>query len=167
MRPWFALASGAALYALAVLWSGMQLPPEGVPRHFDAAGLADSFGSRSEALSSHIAFGGIMLGLGIGTVCLARWGPLRLVNIPHKNYWLRVDRRPVFRRMLANDLGIMMGCTLGFLGLIPLGSVFALQFDPVGLPGVVMWLAFAVYMIALFVWCGWLTMRRYKPARSA
>jgi hypothetical protein len=167
MRPWLALAAGSALYALAVLWSATRLPPDGVPRHFDASGLADSFSSRSEVLGSHITFGGIMLGLGVGTVCLARWGSLRLVNIPHKDYWLRDGRRPAFRRMLANDLGVMMGGTLGFLGLIPLGSVYALQFDPVGLPGSVMWLAFAAYMIALFGWCGWLAMRRYKPATTA
>ncbi len=77
----------AVVYALAVWWAAVRLPVDDVPLHFGASGLADAFGTRAEALAGHIGFGMLMVGLGVASIVLARRGPLRLVNMPYKDYW--------------------------------------------------------------------------------
>lgn len=163
MRAWAALAAGGVLYAAAVLWSVPRLPRNGVPLHFDADGTADRFGSRAEALTAQVLIGVVMLGLGVGVVCLVRWGPLTLVNVPHKTYWTSAERRPRLRRMLALDVGVLMGATLAAMALLPVATVAALGSDPVGLPPSVLWSVVGGYVLAVLLWCGWSGRYRYRP----
>lgn len=163
VRPWLALATSGVLYACAVVWSAARLPPDGVPLHFGADGAADRFGSRAELLTGHIVLGALMLGVGIGVVCLARWGPLSLMNVPHKDYWTSAERRPRFRRMLALDLALMMSAVIVFLGLVPVAGVAAVNADPAGLSPFALWSVVGLFVLALLLWCLWLAKYRYRP----
>jgi hypothetical protein len=119
MRAWAALASSSVLYALATAWAATQLPPDGVPLHF-GAGTANRLGSQNEAMTTSAVLGVVMLGVGVGLVLLARYGPLRAMNIPHKSYWLAEHREPEVRRMRPADMALIMSAPLVFLSLIPL-----------------------------------------------
>jgi hypothetical protein len=124
MRAWAALlASSSVLYALVTAWAATQLPPDGMPLHFDAGGTADRLGSRSEAMTTSAVLGVVMLGLGVGLVLLARYGPLRAMNIPHKPCWLAEYREPEVRRMRPGGMALIISAPLVFLSLIPLWTV--------------------------------------------
>ncbi|WP_300009070.1 hypothetical protein [Pseudonocardia sp.] len=166
MLPWIALAVSGLVYAAAVWWSTLRLPADGVPRHFDATGAADAFGSRSDVVGGFVLIGAVMLGIGVAAVCLARWGSLRLVNVPHRAYWLQGGRTPRLRRMLATDLGLLLSATVAFLAVIPLATVFALRSEPAGIPPALLWGAVGAFAAAVIAWCVWLGRYRYHPARD-
>lgn len=165
MWSWVRLAAGGVVYALAVVWAAVLLPPDGVPLHLGANGLADRIGARSEWLTSAVTLGVVVLLIGAGSVTLVRWGSLRWTNVPYKQYWTAPERRDRLRRMLATDVSGLLGATLAFLAHVPLGSVLALRSAPPGVPPAVMWSVVAAYLVSLAGWCGWMVRYRYRPPR--
>lgn len=131
-----------------------------VPLQVNAAGTANRVGSRSNALTIAAAPGIVVLGLGVGLVLLAQYGPLRAMNIPHRSYWLAEQREPEVRRMLAADIALIMSVTLVFLSLLPLGIVLAAR-D--GLSPLLVWLPIGAYVAVVLTWSGWLARYRYRP----
>ncbi|SFM97260.1 hypothetical protein SAMN05216207_1005225 [Pseudonocardia ammonioxydans] len=164
MRSWFPLFAGALCYAAALLWAAGELPPDGVPLHFDAGGTPTSFGTRSRFLGLGALFGVIMAVVGTGTCLLAARGPLGVLNIPHKEYWTRPEHVPRLRRMLAHDMAWTFGVVLAFLSVVPLATVHAVQQQPVRLPVGPVWLTVGVLVVGLVAWCVWLARYRYRPS---
>lgn len=164
MRPWFPLLAGAALYAAALLWAAAELPPDGVPLHFDASGTPTRFGARAEFLGLGALFGAIMFLVGAGVYLLVTRGPLTVVNVPHKDYWMHPDRVPRLRRMLAHDMGWTFGAMLAFLAVVPLSTVYATREQPPQLPVGPVWSVVGVLVVGIVGWCVWLTRYRYRPA---
>ena len=160
------MAAGTLVYLASVLWTTTQLPVDGVPLHFDASGTVDRFGTRDDAISAYSVLGGLVTLIAIGSLCLARWGPLTLVNTPHKEYWTTQERRSRFRRMMTDDLGLVMGILLAYLSTIPFATAWALRSDPPALPPHLLWIPLAALVIATIVWCVWLSRVRYDPARQ-
>ena len=73
MRPGrLALVLTATTYVVALVWAGLLLPDR-VPSHFDAAGLADDWTSRTTMVAFWAAMGLLVLvGTAIWTVRLLR-----------------------------------------------------------------------------------------------
>ncbi len=165
MRGWLVVAVGAALYAGAVVWMAGQLPPTGVPVHFDASGTPDRFGSRAEAVGSAATAGAVVAAIAVAALALVRWAPVRLLNVPHREYWTAPERVDRFRRMVGRDLALLLGGTLALLSLLPIGTVLATRADPVALPGLLAW-ALAGYLVAVGLWALWVVRYRYRPDRD-
>jgi hypothetical protein len=163
MRAWAALAIGGVLHAIVTAWAVSRLPPDGVPLQFGSDGTANRVGARSEVLMISAVPGVVVLGLGIGLVLLARYGPLRALNIPHRAYWLAEGRQPEVRRMLATDMALVMGATLVFLSLIPLWIVLGAEGGGDALSPLVFWVPIGTYVAAVLIWSVWLSRYRYRP----
>ncbi|MEV1293220.1 hypothetical protein [Pseudonocardia sp. NPDC049635] len=164
MRPWFPLLVGSVFYLAALLWAATELPPDGVPLHFDAAGAPTRFGTRAEFLGFGTVVGLVMIGTGVGVYALVMRAPLNAISVPHKEYWTHPSRSARLRRMLAEDMGRLFGVIVAFLALVPVATVYATRADPVRLPAGATWLAVAVLVVGLVVWCVWQTRHRYRPA---
>jgi hypothetical protein len=164
MRDWAALAVSALVYALSVNWAAGQLPAAGVPLRFDAAGEIVRVGSRSDAVTIWIWLGVGMLALGVALVALARLGPLRIMNIPHRSYWMARQRQPAVRRMLSTDVAAIMSVTIVFLALLPLWTVQGSRATGNVVAPSLFWVPTAIYLACLVSWAVWLTLRRYRPA---
>jgi hypothetical protein len=95
-------------------------------------------------------------------ILLARRGPLGLFNFPGKPYWLAPQRRSVVRRMLATNLGLVMGATLAFLVLIPIWTVLGARDPGNAVAPVVFWVPVVCFALALFAWV-LSVRRRYRP----
>jgi hypothetical protein len=74
-------------------------------------------------MTTSAVLGVVMLGLGVGLVLLARYSPLRAMNIPHKSCWPAEHREPEVRRMRPGGTTLIMSAPLVFLSLIPLWTV--------------------------------------------
>jgi uncharacterized membrane protein len=95
-RRWHWIFGGIAFWtSLALLQNAWYYPrlPERVAIHFNAAGKADSWGSKSHATL-------LMLGLQIFlpsflllTSQLTRSLPIHCINLPHREYWLAPQRK--------------------------------------------------------------------------
>lgn len=163
MRPWFPLLAGALCYAAALLWAAAELPPDGVPMHFDPAGTPTWFGTRTQFLGLGALFGTIMAVVGTGTYLLVTRGSLATINVPHKEYWTHPERVAQLRRMLGHDMGWTFGVVLLFLSVIPLSTVHALREEPTRLPVGPVWLVVGVLVLGIIGWCVWLGRYRYRP----
>lgn len=163
MRAWVALAAGAVLYTLVAVLSAAALPAEGVPLHFTASGQADRLGTRGAAVTTWAWLGAGMLGLAVLVILVARHGPLRLLNVPHRSYWTAEQREPTLRRMLAADAAAVMGLTLAFLAVIPLWTVLGTRTPDGAVAPHVFWVPVALYLAGLVAWTVWLTRSRYRP----
>ena len=164
MRPWLPLLAGSALYAAALLWSAAELPPAGVPVHFDASGTPTRFGTRGEFLAFGTLFGALLAAVGLGTYLLVTRGPLTMVNIPHKEYWTHPERVTRLRRMLGQDMSVTFGVVLAFLAFVPVGTVHATTAQPPRLPVGPMWIVVGLLVAGLALWCVWLARYRYRPS---
>lgn len=159
---WSRLAFGAVTtaYVAVLVWLGLTLPDR-VPMHFDGAGSADSWGSRTEALALWTVLGVVMLGGGALLARHATGGDGTWLNLPHKDYWLAPERREAFRRRFEGDM-------LGFLAwtgllLVVLMLITGWAADHGGdMPGWVFWVALGGYLVGTGIWIGWL-LRRYRP----
>jgi Protein of unknown function (DUF1648) len=163
MRAWAALATNSILYALATAWAAIQLPAEGVPLHFNASGTADRLGSRSQALTIAVLPGLVVLGLTIGLMLLVRYGPLKMMNIPHKSYWLAEQRQTQARRMLTADLALVMSVTLVFLAQIPVWIALGARTGGAALSPLLILGPIVAYIAGLLIWSVWLVRYRYRP----
>lgn len=110
-----ALLAAAAGYAVLVVYQAFTLPDR-VPGHVGPGGAVTWWGDRA----GHVAIASV-LGL---SLFLLMWFlprlidrmPKDLVNMPHKEYWLRPENLPRARRMLADDLAVIGAATLGLVG---------------------------------------------------
>lgn len=78
--------------------------PERVATHFDWTGEADGWMPRTQAV---LVMGLFQIGLPwflVGAMAVARQFPGRMVNLPHRDYWLHPDRAAETLR----DVGQMM-----------------------------------------------------------
>jgi uncharacterized membrane protein len=162
VRAWLLLAAGAVVYAVAVVWSAAQVPPDGVPLHFDGSGLPTRWGTREEAVGSWAAAGGVVAAVAAAALLLVRRLPVRAINVPHREYWAAPERQHRFRRMIGRDVAVLLGVTLALLGLIPVGTVLATRSDPVELPAVLL-LPLIGYGVGVLVWGIVVLRHRYRP----
>ena len=157
MRPfWTAVAAYAAAWLVAALTL-----PDRVPMHFDLTGEPDRWSGRGAAL---LTFGL----LGVASVVLLGWlirrvrrGDLRLVNVPHKQWWL-AHRPQELRSLLAHDLELIATATMGLLTVVLVAVVVGARSEEPALP---MWatVAASAYAVGLLGWAAYATVVRYRP----
>lgn len=69
------------------------LLPERVASHFDAAGQADGWSSKTAFFVFNLAFVAGMALLFLGLTAWQGRIPSAWINLPHKDYWLAPERR--------------------------------------------------------------------------
>ena len=112
-----ALAAAAAGYTVLVVWQAFALP-DAVPGQLGAGGEVTRWGTRGEHVAMAVVTGaGMVLLCGALPTALGRL-PRRLVNLPHKDYWLRPENWPRGRRMIADELGWVGAATLALVGFV-------------------------------------------------
>jgi len=154
------------LLALAVIQALVYYPqlPDVVASHFDAAGNADGWMSKE-------AFFAVDLGTVALTALLfltlprVRW-PDRLINLPHKDYWLAPERREETFRTFQRQM-LVFGCaTLAFLLLVMQWAIEAnLDGSQTLAPGPIWWLLGA-YGLFTVVWLVRLLRHFYRIPRE-
>lgn len=159
-----ALLAAAAGYAVLVAYQAFTLPDK-VPGHVGPGGDVTWWGDRA----GHVA---IASALGL-SLFLLMWFlprligrmPQYLVNMPHKEYWLRPENLPRAQRMLADDLSWIGAATLAFVGyaMYEVGKIAGGVEPFLG----AFWVVFALYMVGVIGWS--LRMQfgsRWRPPRS-
>lgn len=141
----FALCAETA-WAFSVL-------PETVASHFDLAGRADGWSSKSGFLALYLALSLGIAALFGGLGWLLPRLPDALINLPNKDYWLAPERRAATLQRACDALRWMGVATLGLLlALLHLTVRANLREPPVEL-GPYGWVPVAVYLVVL----AWLT----------
>lgn len=115
LRRIWVLSIGGLIFQALYYWPRL---PEHMASHFDEAGTADGYASRSAFML--LWFVALTL-VNIWPIVLGplmRKFPARLINVPHKDYWLAAPKRrdrmiDIIRNMIA---GALLGANL-ILGL--------------------------------------------------
>jgi hypothetical protein len=90
-----------------------QLPPRGAV-HFGAAGRPDGWSTRGSFVATHAGLVAFMAAIFLLMGKIVDWVPARLVNLPHREFWLDPARRPVTRACLASWGHAFGALTLAF-----------------------------------------------------
>lgn len=101
-------------------WQHSRLPPQ-VAIHFNASGRPDTWAPREVQTIFHLATVGFMAALIECLVVVQARLPAKLVNLPHRDYWLAPERAEATRAWLVGSV-LAIGCALMifFIGLFHL-----------------------------------------------
>lgn len=156
------------LIGLAFLQASHYAPllPERVASHFDAAGQADGWSSKTGFLAINLAFVVGMALLFLGVTLLINKVPNDWINLPNKDYWLAPERRAATLDIISGQMEWLAAATVALLvGLTQL-TIQANLDAQAGLPGNAFWLLFGGYMAFFVVWLVWLLRKWYaRPPR--
>jgi hypothetical protein len=161
----FATAAFLAWLALvaAFVWTSAASLPSVVASHFDAAGTADAFMSRS-------AYRDTLLLLALAIPLLLAFLPLAAtvksgvkLNLPHRDYWLAPERRAQTLAFLCAHGLWFAACVALFLAYVHWLVVEANRLDPPRLSTGAMHAGLAAFFIALIAWLAVLHRRFRKP----
>ena len=119
------------------LFESVPMLPNRVATHFDAAGMANGWMSRSTHLLFMSVFGLVFPLFLIGVCWSIRFLPAGLVNIPHREYWLADERRSETASYLVWHAVWFACLALGFVIGLHWLIVFSNQRQPPPLP--IMW----------------------------
>lgn len=147
--PFFA----AYLANLAVTLGSLPLLPDRIATHFGARGLPDDWGSKESNALLLVGVHTLLFALLYLSPRLVMVVPPRFVNLPHKEYWLRPENRPVTIARLSVHLG-RMGTALFLFMLV--GGVLVLQAnlaEPVRLNMPLFLGALGVFLAYTVGWC--------------
>lgn len=143
------LLAGVTVAMVGVLlWQWVTLPDR-VPGHMGFGGTVDRWGSKTEHLVVMSLATLLVVGIFAGSPYLMRMLPSGMFNMPHPQYWLTPERRPVLERLLADDLGAMGAATVTLLVLATFEVGYAATN---GLGFTFDWLAFVAYLGFVVVW---------------
>ena len=138
-----------------IFWLGAGLPDR-VATHFNAAGQADGWMPRGEAIKSFALFAaGISLLTPVLMFCI-RFLPARLLNVPRKEYWTRPENYRaacvfLFRSSLwFATLGVIFA-TGSFVLLVQANQSLQAVLNNAGLLALT-----ALYLGGLLAWIVWL-----------
>ena len=153
------LLTGLSLVMVGVL--GRSLPIDGVPIHFDGAGNADQFSTRSELILLNVVLLVANLVLFLGMLWFVPRIPDHMINLKDKDYWLAPERRAQTMDQLCGTLG-----WIGVATVLLVAGIFVMTWR-VGMQytnnlGVEFWLAMAIYLAYIGYACLKLTLMN-KP----
>jgi uncharacterized membrane protein len=127
--------------------------PDLVAVHFDAAGRANGFMTRTGCRDFMFASTlGMPLLIVIATTLLPRALPVSLINIPHRDYWLAPERARVSLVFLSEQ-GLWFGCILVlFLGSVDGLLVEANAVSPPQFPSALLLAMLILFFCAVGAW---------------
>lgn len=148
-----ALGSILALFAAAVLRVALvwdQLPPF-IASHFGASGQPDAWMGRTGFFAFYFALVGSVAALLLGVAWLVRVLPSRLVNLPHRDYWLAPERREGTLERIARSFRVYAFSTVLF-SLAVLELVLRANLDRGGLANGPFLVMLVGYLAFTLVW---------------
>jgi uncharacterized membrane protein len=148
----------AGLAALLVVWwlhmrHFLQRLPERIATHFDGAGAPNGWMSREGLGSFDFIFLVFVLSAVIGSGFLIRALPVKMINVPHRDYWFAPERRrQSHARMLAHIL--WLACLMAAFLIAVNQLVFMANLRPghPHLPGVGMIALLVGFLLAVIGW---------------
>ena len=127
------------------------LLPDRMATHFDGAGAADGWSSRSEFLRTNLV---MVAGFGllfVGITALIHRVPDAHINLPNKEYWLTPERRAATLDWIGRQMEWCGAATLALLlGMTQL--TIRANLTGSGTLGGAFWLFFGGYMLYMGVW---------------
>ena len=149
----YAATVGVASYAL----------PASVPMPVGVAGPPDNLMPRDDALLTFVVVGVVLaLVFAVGAE-LAQRVPMRLVNLPDKEWWVSTPAREArLRVMLREDVHRLGIATVWLLAALVVATILvAHQQDPqLGPWG---WILLGPYLLAVLGYSGFMLAVRYRP----
>lgn len=128
------------------------LLPERVASHFDAAGRADGWSSRSGFLNLNMVFVAGMGALFLGVTALINKTPKDAINLPNKDYWLAPERRAATLNTINSQMEWLAAATLALLLGITQLTIEANLAASAALPAGAFWLLFGSYIFFFVIW---------------
>ena len=155
-----------ACFALSLYFSASLLPDR-TATHFNGAGQADGWMSRSEHLLFMGAFGLLFPLSMIGIFWSIRFLPKQLVNIPHRDYWLADERRAESTAYLGWHSiwfgALMLTFVIGLHWLIVLSN----QLQPASLPFVWLMMVLGPFLLGVAGWVYCLQRHFHPPGAES
>lgn len=100
-QSWLIVLGVVLLAAVGdLLWLYPRLPAQ-VATKFDVAGVATRWSSKEGFLALHVGLLCLLIGLALAGRFLVPLIPARLVNVPHRDYWLAPERREFTQRRMG------------------------------------------------------------------
>jgi uncharacterized membrane protein len=149
-----------AAVSLAVL-------PDRVAIHFGGGGRPDSWASREFHATIFLVLQVPFFLLFYFATHLTRGFPRRLVNIPHKDYWLREENLPEFDRKFGRYMAEFGVAIFVFFFCISLMAIQANLREPVRLDQTWFLIVFCLYMVYTVWWLVRLVRGLQVPAQQA
>ena len=166
MRAWTLYGIVVVVRVATLVWVVLQLPDR-VATHFGPSGAADGWGTRAGYVAFDVILSAaLILGLPmLVTLILAESGVG--LNIPHKEFWLREENRPLLRRRLTGDMLFIGGATGLLLSWIDIEVVRANTLATPAM-GASSWIAILLFVVVVVGYTVWMATKRYAiPAGAA
>lgn len=126
--------------------------PDQVASHFDGAGRADGWSSKSAFFATNLGITLAMAGMFLFIGWMVQKLPESTMNLPNKAYWLAEERRAATFTYLEDQMTWMGALTLAFMvGLTQL-SIEANLGAAGAMPSSAFWLLFGSYMVLFVAW---------------
>ena len=166
MRVWTQYGMVVVVRIATLVWAVLQLPDK-VATHFGPSGAADGWGTRAGYVAFDVILSAaLILGLPM-LVTLILAGSGVGLNIPHKEFWLRGENRPLLRRRLTGDMLFIGGATGLLLSWIDIEVVRANTLATPAM-GASSWIAILLFVVVVVGYTVWMATKRYAiPAGAA
>ncbi|HMC02866.1 MAG TPA: DUF1648 domain-containing protein [Cellulomonadaceae bacterium] len=160
------------LYGMAVVvriatlvWAVLQLPDK-IATHFGPSGTADGWGTRASYIAFDVVISAaLVLGLPMLVRVILAGSGVGL-NIPHKEYWLRPENRPLLRRRLTGDMLFIGGATGLLLSWVDIEVVRANALATPAMGGSE-WIPISLFVVAILGYTVWMATKRYAIPAGA
>jgi uncharacterized membrane protein len=144
---------------VTLVWASLNLP-EQIATHFGPSGAADGWGTRASYVTFDIIISAaLVLGLPMLVGVLLRGSGAGL-NIPHKDYWMRPENKPRFRRRMMVDMLFLGGATGLLLSWIDVEVVRANALAAPAM-GATSWVAIVAFVVVMIGYSIWMATVRY------
>lgn len=161
-RPHIWLMLAAIAFAASLAWTAGKLPDR-VASHFGWGGIPDDYMTRANYISTMLALGiGVTL-LFLSIVLLVHKIPPQFMNLPHREYWLAVERRAETHNYLSKHCLWLPTIMLLFLAGVHLLVVYANQQAPVQMASALMFTLAGCMLLAILCWAGVLLRHFSRP----
>jgi len=165
MRAWTLYGMVVVVRIATLVWMVLPLPDK-IATHFGPSGAADGWGTRA----GYVAFDVIIsAALVLGLPMLARLilaGSGVGLNIPHKEFWLRPENRPLLRGRLTGDMLFIGGATGLLLSWVDIEVVRANTLVPPAMGGTE-WIPISLFVVAILGYTVWMATKRYAIPAGA
>ncbi len=144
----FILMAGAIYF---VITTSTNLPLQ-MASHFNAEGIADGFMSQEGYTNTMLALIVLVPGLLALTPLGMRKLPANLINIPHNEYWLTLERRELTFQTLHRFMSVMACFLLLFLSYVHWLVILANERQPPAMSVLNIVLGMIVFLFLIGIW---------------